>query len=182
MSSNFSLSSVMDSENRSPSRCFFYLYSKGNPLIAIHDNHATYLHRLWQRDHFFVDVQPKNEGGSLQKKFSFYRLFWSVLTYPVGMLGYLIDTILKVVTFFGNLILWVVSLFSCNTKWLRNRSYILLDTAIALLIGVIGILFPPLAYRLDLAAKLKMQRCLSSHSQNILDAFEGITFENFVNQ
>lgn len=141
------------------SRSCFCLWSTGdNVTRAIEDNHKTYLHSLWQTEHFYVEV-PDQEG---EKKFSIGRVVWSLMSYPAGMIGYLADTAVKVVLLIGNLMIFLVSLASCNRSWRDARGIILLDTLTAVGIGAIGILAPPLAYRLDAKARETMSSWANS--------------------
>ncbi|MFC2049342.1 hypothetical protein ACFLR2_01560 [Chlamydiota bacterium] len=133
------------------SRSCFCFWSKDDSLItAIQDNHKTYLHSLWEKGHFYVDITDQ-EG---QKQFSICRLLWSLLFYPVGMLGYLVDTTVKVVLLIGNLLIFLVSTINCD-RFCRRRSrgIILVDTLAAVGISLVGIAVPPLAYRLDRMAR-----------------------------
>ncbi len=128
------------------SRNCFCLWSTDTQVDrVIKDNHKTYLHPLWESDHFYVDtLEP--EG---LKQFSVCRVLWSLASYPVGMVGYLFDTIIKVILLVGNLLMFLVSLLSCNSSWRDTRCLIFLDTLAAVGISLIGTIMPPLAYRLD---------------------------------
>ena len=87
------------------SRSCFCLWSSDTHINrAIQDNHKTYLHPLWEPDHFYVDA-PGQEGF---KQFSVCRVLWSVLAYPIGMISYLFDTIIKVILLIGNFLMLLV--------------------------------------------------------------------------
>jgi hypothetical protein len=128
------------------SREFFYGYSRGGMLkTAIQDNHLTRLHTLWTKEHFY-------EGKSL----SGCRILQSVIGYPLGMVGYLVDTAFKVVMLVGNFLALLISCLSCKPSWIRERAILLLDNLAAVGIGVVGVVIPPLAYRLDKIAEENM--------------------------
>ena len=128
------------------SRFLFYLWSRGgNEHSAIRENHQTILHGLWEKDNFYV-----------KDKLSLSRILRSVAAYPVGMIGFLIDTALKVVLLVGNLLIYVISLFSCKPEWRAERRILFLDTLAAVGIGLIGIVVPPLAYELEKMAQENM--------------------------
>ena len=139
------------------SRCCYCLWSDNNLLQAVYDNHKTVLHPLWQSEHFYVEVE-----GEDKKVFSVCRVFWSIAAYPLGMIGYLIDTTLKMVMLIGNFSAFVIALLSCNSSWMRTRGILLLDNASAVGIGVIGILAPPLAYRIERLAENRMRQWILS--------------------
>ena len=136
------------------SRCCFCVFSEGNPRKAIKDNHMTILHTLWEREHFFVEVQISKDEST--ERFSCCSILWSLASYPVGMVGYLVDTIVKIVLLIGNFFTMLIALFSCSAQWRRNRGIIFFDNLAAIGIGIIGIVVPPLAYRLDQCAKKSM--------------------------
>ncbi len=135
------------------SRNCFCLWSSGqhtpSVIKAIEDNHKTYLHPLWEKAHFFVVV----EGEEGKTQFSFSRILWSLLSYPCGMFAYLIDTIVKTTLLIGNFIYWLVSLTCGDPSWSQNRTILLLDTLASVGISIVGIIAPPLAYRLDTLSK-----------------------------
>lgn len=135
------------------SRCCFCLWSQGDPSRAIRDNHKTYLHPLWRESHFYVEVEFEDEEEEIELRFSFCRVLWSITAYPLGMIGYLVDTVLKVVMLIGNFIIFMIALFSLHSEWRNERGTLLLDNLAAIGIGLIGIIAPPLAYRLDKLAK-----------------------------
>ena len=128
------------------SRSCFCLWSSDTDIArTIEDNHKTYLHPLWEPENFYIDV-PAQEG---LKQFSVCRVLWSLLSYPVGMVAYQFDTIIKVILLAGNFLMLLVSTLSCNGDWRNTRCLIFMDTLAAVGISIIGTIAPPLAYRLD---------------------------------
>ncbi|MCH9627391.1 MAG: hypothetical protein S4CHLAM2_10300 [Chlamydiales bacterium] len=71
----------------------------------------------------------------------------------MGMIGYFVDTLHKIVLAVGNTLALIPPLITRDSKWLKERGVICLDTWTALGIAIIGILIPPVAYRLDARAK-----------------------------
>jgi len=127
------------------SRFCFFLCSKGDPKRAIEDNHKTVLHTFWNRQNFFSDLP------------SFVRaVCWMAPVYLCGMVGYLVDTLVKTILVFGNTLVYLISLCAADREWMNKREIICLDTLAALGISIVGILIPPLAYYLDNVAKLRL--------------------------
>ncbi len=139
------------------SRVCCCLWSVGNVEQAIADNHATHLDRFWEKGHFFVIT---GEEGNKKISFSVCRLLWSLTVYPLGMVGYLCDMILKIVLFTGNLFILVLSLCCCNAPWRRDRAILVVDNLTAVGICLVGVVVPPVAYRLDKIAQKKMTALL----------------------
>ncbi len=121
---------------------FSCFWSNGDVEATIEENHQTILHSLWTKEHFCP------EG-----RLSGYRIAWSAGAYLLGMIGYLADTIHKIVLAIGNTLALLPPLITRDSKWLKERSVICLDTWAALGIAIIGILLPPLAYHLDAKAQ-----------------------------
>lgn len=71
------------------------------------------------------------------------------VTYLRSMGGYLIDTVKKAVMLVFNILALVFSPLSFEGKYMKSRAIIVLDNFLALGISVVGILAPPLAYRMD---------------------------------
>lgn len=119
------------------------LVSSGDPALAIEENHFTVLHNTWKREYFYVE-------GRLSGK----KIAWSFVVYAMGMIGYFFETVLvKIILALGNTLAFFVSLCRGDSQWMHKRAILCLDSWTALGIGIIGILIPPLAYRLDAAAK-----------------------------
>jgi hypothetical protein len=133
------------------SRGLFCLWSQGDLKTAISDNHKTILHPLWAKEHFWVKAE-----GSSQKTLSWYRVLWSLGAYPLGIIGYAVDSALKTVLLIGNFFAFVIAFLSCRKHWRKERQIFLIDNLAATGIALIGILIPPLAYRLDKLAKKRM--------------------------
>ena len=128
------------------SRSCFCLWSTDTDIVrTIEDNHKTYLHVLWELDHFY-EGSPDVKGV---RSFSVCPALWSSMSYPVGMIGYLLDTVIKLILLIGNFLMLLVSTLSCNSEWRDKRCLIFLDTLAAIGISAIGTLMPPLAYKLD---------------------------------
>ena len=125
--------------------CFCLWSTDTNVARAIEDNHKTYLHTLWEADHFYVEGNEQ-EGV---KQFSVCQVLWSLASYPIGMVGYLFDTVIKVILLVGNLLMLLVSTLSCKAEWRERRFILFLDNLAAVGISLIGSLMPPLAYKLD---------------------------------
>jgi len=129
------------------SRCAFCLFSMGDPVRAIEDNHKTILHPIWSREHFYPD-------GKLSGK----RIVWAAGVYVCGMIGYTAETLfVNIILALGNTLAFLVSLCRCDKQWIKERGVVCLDSWIALGIGIVGMFVPPLAYRLDAAAMETMQ-------------------------
>lgn len=81
----------------------------------------------------------------------------------MGMIGYAFETVLvKIILALGNTIAFFVSLCTSDSHSMHIRGIICLDSWTALGISVVGILIPPLAYRLDAAAKEAMENLVQN--------------------
>ncbi len=146
------------------SRCCWCLWSKGDPATAIKENHQSILHTKWNREYFYPEGQ-----------FSEKNALFSVAIYVCGMIGYIVDTIIKIILFVGNLLTLLISGIVCiisdsesRRDYMKDRSVISIDSCIALGISIIGMLIPPLAYRLDAAAKKAMLRINDSSTSEVI--------------
>jgi hypothetical protein len=130
----------------------FCLFSSGPLGKIIEENHKTVLHQIWKKEFFF----EKDTSTASGRKFSLIRVGQAALAYPLGMIGYFIDSLRKIILLIGNGLALLGSVISHHPSRMRARALVALDNLLAASISIIGTLIPPLGYTLDRKAKETM--------------------------
>lgn len=115
-----------------------------NPVQIVENNHFNAL-----SDIYFPNEELERKHGQD------CHCLKIVVGYPIGMIGYALQTILRAIQLLGDLLF-----FLCAHSY-HDHAVVTLDTFVSLLISIVGIVLPPLAYKLDSLAKAHFQEMTS---------------------
>lgn len=119
------------------------------PVQAIAYNHYSPLAKFYF---------PKEGDFSFDEPPSICRM---VVFYPIGMIGFALQTIIRAIQLVGD----ILGLL-CACGYYGDQGVLILDTFVSLLISVVGIAAPPLAYKLDDLARERFEAMMSQTAKD----------------